>query len=148
MMPCRQKHDCQPNYRVNVVPDPLRSCGPYHPAEDPQPGNMARTSEVAEQNHDTISVVAIDKEGRIAAGSSSNGINHKASSLTASQLSLRSGIPLHGVCNTASFRQVPGRVGDASVAGGGAYAESGVGGCASTGDGDLHLRFLPCYQVS
>ena len=44
--------------------------------------------------------------------------------------------------------QVPGRVGDASIAGGGAYAESGVGGCASTGDGDLHLRFLPCYQVS
>lgn len=44
--------------------------------------------------------------------------------------------------------QIPGRVGDASIAGGGAYAESGVGGCASTGDGDLHLRFLPCYQVT
>lgn len=64
-------------------------------------------------------MVAIDREGRIAAGSSSNGASHK----------------------------IPGRVGDASIAGGGAFAESGVGGCASTGDGDLHLRFLPCYQV-
>lgn len=44
--------------------------------------------------------------------------------------------------------QVPGRVGDACVAGGGAYAETGVGGCGSTGDGDIHLRFLPCFQAS
>jgi isoaspartyl peptidase/L-asparaginase-like protein (Ntn-hydrolase superfamily) len=43
--------------------------------------------------------------------------------------------------------QVPGRVGDAAVPGGGAYADSAVGGCGSTGDGDIHLRFLPCYQV-
>lgn len=46
------------------------------------------------------------------------------------------------------FVQIPGRVGDASISGGGAYAEKNVGGCASTGDGDLHLRFMPCYQVS
>lgn len=31
--------------------------------------------------------------------------------------------------------------------GGGAYADSDVGACGSTGDGDVHLRFLPCYQV-
>lgn len=43
--------------------------------------------------------------------------------------------------------QVPGRVGDAAVPGGGAYADSDVGACGSTGDGDVHLRFLPCYQV-
>jgi N4-(beta-N-acetylglucosaminyl)-L-asparaginase len=39
-------------------------------------------------------------------------------------------------------------VGDAAVPGGGAYADSTVGGCGSTGDGDIHLRFLPCYQVN
>ena len=50
-------------------------------------------------------------------------------------------------CYEHFLMQIPGRVGDASIAGGGAYAESGIGGCASTGDGDLHLRFLPCYQV-
>lgn len=44
-------------------------------------------------------------------------------------------------------RQVPGRIGDACVAGGASYADSSVGGCGSTGDGDLHLRFQPCYQV-
>ena len=43
--------------------------------------------------------------------------------------------------------QIPGRVGDAGIPGGGAYVDSAVGGCASTGDGDVHLRFLPCYQV-
>lgn len=43
--------------------------------------------------------------------------------------------------------QVPGRVGDAAVPGAGAYADSEVGGCGATGDGDVHMRFLPCYQV-
>ena len=43
--------------------------------------------------------------------------------------------------------QIPGRMSDSAVAGAGAYAESGVGGCGSTGDGDIHLRFLPCYQA-
>lgn len=117
-----QATECQPNFRSNVTPDPEKSCGPYRPRQlkgaPPQP-RAPGPSWVSRKSHDTISVVAIDEDGRIAAGSSSNGANHK----------------------------VPRRVGDASVAGGGAYAESGVGGCASTGDGDLHLRFLPCYQV-
>lgn len=43
---------------------------------------------------------------------------------------------------------MPGRIGDACVAGGAAYADDEVGGCGSTGDGDLHLRFQPCYQAS
>ena len=43
--------------------------------------------------------------------------------------------------------QIPGRMSDSAVAGAGAYAETGVGGCGSTGDGDIHLRFLPCYQA-
>lgn len=48
---------------------------------------------------------------------------------------------------SANYLQVPGRIGDACVAGGASYADSTVGGCGSTGDGDLHLRFQPCYQV-
>ncbi len=36
---------------------------------------------------------------------------------------------------------------DSAVAGAGVYADSKVGACGSTGDGDLHLRFLPCYQA-
>lgn len=38
--------------------------------------------------HDTISVVAIDPKGKIAAGSSSNGANHKVSVRTGSYQSL------------------------------------------------------------
>ena len=40
-----------------------------------------------------------------------------------------------------------GRVGDAAIVGAGAYAESGVGACGATGDGDVMMRFLPCYQA-
>ena len=43
--------------------------------------------------------------------------------------------------------KVPGRVGDAAVAGGAAFADGAAGGCGSTGDGDLHLIFMPCHQV-
>jgi isoaspartyl peptidase/L-asparaginase-like protein (Ntn-hydrolase superfamily) len=50
-------------------------------------------------------MVAVDARGSVAAGSSSNGAIHK----------------------------VPGRVGDAAVPGGGAYADSEVGGCGATG---------------
>jgi N4-(beta-N-acetylglucosaminyl)-L-asparaginase len=43
--------------------------------------------------------------------------------------------------------QIPGRMSDSAVAGAGAFADSAVGACGSTGDGDIHLRFLPCYQA-
>jgi isoaspartyl peptidase/L-asparaginase-like protein (Ntn-hydrolase superfamily) len=59
----------------------------------------------AAAGHDTIAMVAIDAAGSVAAAASSNGAIHK----------------------------VPGRVGDAAVPGGGAYADSAVGGCAATG---------------
>ena len=35
------------------------------------------------------------------------------------------------------------RVGDSPIMGAGAYADSGVGGAAATGDGDVMMRFLP-----
>ncbi|CAI5479725.1 unnamed protein product [Closterium sp. Yama58-4] len=37
------------------------------------------------------------------------------------------------------------RVGDAPIAGAGAYVDSRVGGCGATGDGDVMMRFLPCF---
>lgn len=88
-------------------------------------------------SHDTIAMVALDRDGHVAAAASTNGASHK----------------------------VPGRVGDASFAGAGVYAEDGVGGavmvemvlhtsrllppvgCGATGDGDIHLRFAPCLHV-
>ncbi|XP_019058623.1 PREDICTED: probable isoaspartyl peptidase/L-asparaginase 3 isoform X2 [Tarenaya hassleriana] len=57
--------------------------------------------------------------GRIAVGTSTNGATYK----------------------------IPGRVGDGPIAGSSAYADDEVGGCGATGDGDIMMRFLPCYQV-
>lgn len=116
-----QEAHCQPNFRRNAVPDPAQSCGPYQPASGrvKPPAAQSCSQHVQQDNHDTIAMIAIDANGSIAVGASSNGASHK----------------------------VPGRVGDAAVPGGGAYADNEVGACGSTGDGDIHLRFLPCYQV-
>ncbi|DBA97520.1 hypothetical protein WJX77_010669 [Trebouxia sp. C0004] len=120
---------CQPNFRCHVSPKAAESCGPYkpnganqlyaHSANGHEGHSSVSSTWPSRQDHDTIAMVAIDAKGNIAAGASSNGASHK----------------------------VPGRIGDACVAGGAAYADNDVGGCGSTGDGDLHLRFQPCYQV-
>lgn len=121
----RQRDSCQPNFWVpqTVSPDPSKFCGPYEStgsavasAAPPASFGSSTASFPSLHSHDTIAVVAVDAAGRVAAGASTNGAIHK----------------------------IPGRVGDAAVPGAGAYAASGVGGCGSTGDGDVHLRFLPC----
>lgn len=139
-----QAAQCQPNYRQRVLPDAAHSCGPYKPNGVPPTASAHSLTAIAEQraqrrpvlhaslasspsssspdaraSHDTISMVTIDKAGRIAAATSTNGAAHK----------------------------VPGRVGDGPIPGAGAYAEQGIGGCGGTGDGDIHMRFLPCYQA-
>ncbi|KAJ0395899.1 hypothetical protein P43SY_000405 [Pythium insidiosum] len=116
-------HKCQPNYYRNVLGQNT-SCPPYAPivsststvSREQQADAMAQISEV---NHDTIGMVALDLEGRMAAGASSNGANHK----------------------------IAGRVGDAAVPGAGAYVDSRIGGAAATGDGDIMMRFLPSFHA-
>eukprot|EP01122_Echinamoeba_exundans_P008889 TRINITY_DN302_c0_g1_i20.p1 TRINITY_DN302_c0_g1~~TRINITY_DN302_c0_g1_i20.p1 ORF type:complete len:175 (+),score=16.65 TRINITY_DN302_c0_g1_i20:236-760(+) len=79
--------NCQPNYRRAVVPDHTKSCGPYKPsgpAAEPATGTV-------HSSHDTIGMVAISSDGRISAGTSTNGMTWK----------------------------VPGRVGDSPVPGAG-----------------------------
>ncbi|KAK7259756.1 hypothetical protein RIF29_25369 [Crotalaria pallida] len=120
---------CQPNFRKNVFP--ANSCGPYHPSNYvglpdetcSNAGQMqtinSRSLHVGVHSHDTISMAVIDKMGHIAVGTSTNG---------------------------ATFK-IPGRVGDGPIAGSSAYAIDEVGACCATGDGDVMMRFLPCYQV-
>ncbi len=106
-----RKANCQPNYwrPGTVQPDPTQNCGPYksvgaHNATSRVP--LARLPSNAHQhNHDTIAMVAIDGNGRIAAGTSTNGLTFK----------------------------IVGRVGDSPIPGAGAYADSDVGGCGETG---------------
>ena len=68
-----------------------------------------------QKNHDTIGMLALDSEGNLAAGTSTNGAKFK----------------------------IPGRVGDSPIPGAGAYADNEVGAAAATGDGDVMMRMLP-----
>ncbi|XP_043519821.1 N(4)-(Beta-N-acetylglucosaminyl)-L-asparaginase-like [Frieseomelitta varia] len=108
---------CQPNFWKNVDPDPKKSCGPYHLRKTMDNIMEKHISYVNEENHDTIGVVAIDSNGHIAAGASTNGAKNK----------------------------IPGRIGDSPIAGAGAYADQKVGAAAGTGDGDIMMRFLPTF---
>lgn len=109
--------NCQPNYWENVVPDPTTSCGPYKPA-----GNEVRIEHSARPGligHDTIGMIAMDYNKKLASGTSTNGLRHKIS----------------------------GRVGDSPVPGAGSYASRDSGAAAATGDGDVIMRFLLSYQA-
>lgn len=111
-----RKAKCQPNYRLQVFPAPNTSCGPYTPLKkEPLPSPV----DLGQASHDTISLIAIDEDGIMAAGTSTNGASHK----------------------------IPGRVGDGPITGSGSYVDGDVGACGSTGDGDVMMRFLPCYQA-
>jgi N4-(beta-N-acetylglucosaminyl)-L-asparaginase len=89
-------NSCQPNFRMNVVPDPTKYCGPYKPVTDTARATMSNhgmnshamakmtkssnkrfNQHVSEHSHDTIGMVAIDSKGNLAAGSSTNGATHK-----------------------------------------------------------------------
>lgn len=119
------QHKCQPNYYRNFGND-TTACPPYA-RPGPVPTGAAflnRTPppanpHISYNNHDTIGMIAIDMNGDISVGTSSNGANHK----------------------------VAGRVGDASVAGAGGYADNGGGACVATGDGDVSLPFVPCAMA-
>ena len=131
-----RENRCQPNFRKEkeglvLEPDPKKSCGPYRRRDYRKSAESSFSSSSlssppipppppfpSRSSHDTIAVVAIDSLGRTAAAASSNGAAHK----------------------------VPGRAGDAAVPGGGGYATE-LGGCGSTGDGDLHLRYWPCVRA-
>ncbi|XP_011068695.1 PREDICTED: N(4)-(Beta-N-acetylglucosaminyl)-L-asparaginase-like [Acromyrmex echinatior] len=110
---------CQSNFWKNVMPKPTKSCGPYHMIEDDKSSSNTSVKRKvgSEENHDSIGILAIDSQGRTAAGTSTNGVKYK----------------------------IPGRVGDSSIAGAGAYANQEIGAAASTGDGDIIMRFLPSF---
>lgn len=109
---------CQPNYWQNVLPNHTESCGPYKPIQRhtvPLPSHQS----ISKDNHDTIGMLVIDKNGNIAGGTSTNGMNHK----------------------------IPGRVGDSPIIGSGAYVDNDIGGAVGTGDGDVMMRFVPSFHA-
>ncbi|EGR44239.1 asparaginase-like protein [Trichoderma reesei QM6a] len=120
-------NNCQPNYRSSVLPDPLSSCGPYIPNINTKTNVLAdnnqhltsQSTDINDPSHDTLSLIALSAAGQLATCTTTNGASHK----------------------------IPGRVGDGPIPGSGSYADSQAGACAATGDGDLMMRLLPCYQA-
>lgn len=111
---------CQPNYRKNVVPDHTKSCGSYKPILQQKFGLPSFSHQtISKDNHDTIGMLVIDKNGNIAGGTTTNGMDHK----------------------------VPGRVGDSPIIGSGAYVDNDIGGAVGTGDGDIMMRFVPSFHA-
>jgi len=70
-------------------------------------------------NHDTIGMVAVDRNGDVCAGTSTSGLAFK----------------------------IKGRVGDVPIPGAGAYVDNDVGGVAATGNGDVMMRFAPAITA-
>lgn len=70
--------------------------------------------------HGTVGVVALDREGNIAAGTSTGGLTNK----------------MHG------------RVGDSPIIGAGTYADNATCGVSGTGTGEFFMRGLIAYDVS
>jgi N4-(beta-N-acetylglucosaminyl)-L-asparaginase len=70
-------------------------------------------------NHDTIGMVAVDRNGDLCAGTSTSGLAFK----------------------------LKGRVGDVAIPGAGAYVDNDVGGVAATGNGDVMMRFAPAITA-
>lgn len=63
----------------NVNPDPRHHCGPYTKVSLPKHKQFPDTScnMIGPLNHDTIGMIAIDKNGDVAAGTSTNGAKFK-----------------------------------------------------------------------
>ncbi len=70
-------------------------------------------------NHDTIGMLALDKDGRISGACTTSGIRYK----------------MHG------------RVGDSPIIGAGLFVDGTVGGAAATGSGELVMKTLGSFLV-
>lgn len=60
----------------NVIPNPAMACGPYEPISE-NSVYYYRPKGFSESNHDTIGMIVIDGNGKLAAGTSTNGARHK-----------------------------------------------------------------------
>lgn len=72
-----------------------------------------------QHNHDTIGMLAIDKEGRMSGGVSTSGLAFK----------------------------LPGRVGDSPIIGAAMYVDNEVGGAVATGNGEFVMRTLGSFLI-
>jgi isoaspartyl peptidase/L-asparaginase-like protein (Ntn-hydrolase superfamily) len=72
-----------------------------------------------QENHDTIGMLAIDKDGRISGACTTSGMGFK----------------------------LPGRVGDSPIIGAGLFVDGEIGGATATGTGELVMKTLGSFLV-
>lgn len=81
--------------------------------------NKINIENITEDNHDTIGMLAIDKDGRISGACTTSGMGYK----------------------------MPGRVGDSPIIGAGLFVDGEVGGATATGSGELVMKTLGTFLV-
>ncbi|MFV0265529.1 MAG: N(4)-(beta-N-acetylglucosaminyl)-L-asparaginase [Draconibacterium sp.] len=81
--------------------------------------NKINIENVSEDNHDTIGMLAIDKNGRISGACTTSGMGYK----------------------------MPGRVGDSPIIGAGLFVDGEVGGAVATGSGELVMKTVGTFLV-
>ena len=81
--------------------------------------NKINIENVTEDNHDTIGMLALDKDGRISGACTTSGMGYK----------------------------MPGRVGDSPIIGAGLFVDGEVGGATATGSGELVMKTLGSFLV-
>lgn len=81
--------------------------------------NKINIENVTEDNHDTIGMLAIDKDGRISGACTTSGMGYK----------------------------MPGRVGDSPIIGAGLFVDGEIGGAVATGSGELVMKTLGTFLV-
>jgi beta-aspartyl-peptidase (threonine type) len=82
--------------------------------------NLQGTNPADEKKFGTVGAVALDKDGNLAAGTSTGGMTNKS----------------------------PGRLGDSAVIGAGTYANNNTCAISCTGHGELFIRSVVAYDVS
>lgn len=83
------------------------------------PAQQTRLQE-AKEKHGTVGAIALDKNGHLAAGTSTGGLVNK----------------------------LAGRIGDSPIIGAGTYAEDGVCAVSCTGQGEFFIRNVVAYDVA
>uniref|UniRef100_UPI003216FEBC N(4)-(beta-N-acetylglucosaminyl)-L-asparaginase n=1 Tax=uncultured Draconibacterium sp. TaxID=1573823 RepID=UPI003216FEBC len=81
--------------------------------------NKINIENVTEDNHDTIGMLAIDKDGRVSGACTTSGMGYK----------------------------MPGRVGDSPIIGAGLFVDGEVGGATATGSGELVMKTIGSFLV-
>lgn len=81
--------------------------------------NRINIENVTEDNHDTIGMLALDKDGRVSGACTTSGMGYK----------------------------MPGRVGDSPIIGAGLFVDGEVGGATATGSGELVMKTVGSFLV-